>query len=43
LSPQFLKNMKDRVPPAVPIHSGNPADVGGGATADDYRFEIQQF
>ena len=28
---------------AVPIHSGNPADVGGGATAADYRFVIQQF
>ena len=43
LSPQFLKKMKARFPPAVPIHSGNPADVGGGATADDYRFVIQQF
>ena len=43
LSPRFLKKMKDRFPPAVPIHSGNPADVGGGATADDYRFVIQQF
>ena len=27
----------------MPIHSGNPADVGGGATAEDYRFVIQQF
>ena len=43
LSPNLLKNMKDRFPPAVPIHNGNPADVGGGATADDYRFVIQQF
>jgi 3-hydroxypropionyl-CoA synthetase (ADP-forming) len=43
LSPQLLKKMKDRFPPAVPIHNGNPADVGGGATADDYRFVIQQF
>ena len=43
LSPQFLKKMKARFPPTVPIHSGNPADVGGGATADDYRFVIQQF
>ena len=43
LSPKLLKKMKDRFPPAVPIHSGNPADVGGGATADDYRFVIQQF
>jgi len=43
LSPHLLKKMKDRFPPAVPIHNGNPADVGGGATADDYRFVIQQF
>ena len=35
--------MKARFPPTVPIHNGNPADVGGGATADDYRFVIQQF
>jgi len=43
LSPRLLKKMKDRFPPAVPIHNGNPADVGGGATADDYRFVIRQF
>ncbi|MFB5631006.1 MAG: 3-hydroxypropionate--CoA ligase [Nitrosopumilaceae archaeon] len=43
LSPKLLKKMKDRFPPTVPIHNGNPADVGGGATADDYRFVIQQF
>ena len=27
----------------MPIHNGNPADVGGGATADDYKFVIEQF
>ena len=43
LSPRLLKRMRDRFPPAVPIHNGNPADVGGGATAEDYRFVIQQF
>ena len=43
LSPRLLKKIKARFPPTVPIHSGNPADVGGGATADDYRFVIQQF
>ena len=43
LSPELLKKMKERFPPTVPIHSGNPADVGGGANADDYRFVIQQF
>ncbi|MGH1566812.1 MAG: acetate--CoA ligase family protein, partial [Nitrosopumilus sp.] len=43
LSLPLLKKMKARFPPTVPIHNGNPADVGGGATADDYRFVIQQF
>ena len=43
LSPKLLKKMKARFPPAVPIHNGNPADVGGGATADDYNFVIEQF
>ena len=43
LSPERIKKMKAHFPPAVPIHSGNPADVGGGATAEDYRFVIQQF
>jgi 3-hydroxypropionyl-CoA synthetase (ADP-forming) len=43
LSPEILKKMKERFPPTVPIHNGNPADVGGGANADDYRFVIQQF
>ena len=35
--------IRDSFPPAVPIHNGNPADVGGGATADDYNFVIEQF
>lgn len=43
LSQRLLKKMKARFPPAVPIHNGNPADVGGGATADDYRFVIECF
>jgi 3-hydroxypropionyl-CoA synthetase (ADP-forming) len=43
LSPERIKKMKAHFPPAVPIHSGNPADVGGGATATDYKFVIQQF
>jgi 3-hydroxypropionyl-CoA synthetase (ADP-forming) len=43
LSPNIIKKIKARFPPTVPIHNGNPADVGGGATADDYRFVIQQF
>jgi 3-hydroxypropionyl-CoA synthetase (ADP-forming) len=43
LSPKIRKNIKDHFPPAVPIHNGNPADVGGGATADDYNFVLEQF
>jgi len=43
MSPRLIKKMKARFPPTVPIHNGNPADVGGGATADDYRFVIRQF
>jgi len=43
LTSKTRKKIKEHFPPTVPIHSGNPADVGGGATADDYRFVIQQF
>jgi len=43
LSLPLLKKMKERFPPTVPIHSGNPADVGGGANAEDYKFVIQTF
>ena len=38
-----LKNMKDHFPPTYVIGKGNPADVTGGANADDYRFVIQTF
>ena len=43
LSPERVKKMKAHFPIAVPIHNGNPADVGGGATAEDYKFVIQHF
>ena len=43
LTQQTRKKIKDHFQATVPIHSGNPADVGGGATADDYRFVIEQF
>jgi len=43
LSPKTIKKIKEHFPPTVPIHNGNPADVGGGATADDYKFVIEQF
>ena len=37
------KSMKSHFPPTYVIGSGNPADVTGGANADDYRFVIQAF
>jgi 3-hydroxypropionyl-CoA synthetase (ADP-forming) len=43
LDSKTRKKIKDHFPPTVPIHSGNPADVGGGATAGDYNFVIEQF
>jgi 3-hydroxypropionyl-CoA synthetase (ADP-forming) len=43
LSPEHVKKIKDHFPPTVPIHNGNPADVGGGANAADYKFVIEQF
>jgi 3-hydroxypropionyl-CoA synthetase (ADP-forming) len=43
VSPKTLKEMKEHFPPTYVIGKGNPADVTGGATADDYRFTIQKF
>ena len=43
VSPRSLKKMKDHFPPTYVIGRGNPADVTGGASADDYRFVIQTF
>jgi 3-hydroxypropionyl-CoA synthetase (ADP-forming) len=43
MSQQIIKNMKEHFPPTYVIGKGNPADVTGGATADDYRYIIQQF
>jgi len=43
LSPEHVKKIKEHFPPTVPIHNGNPADVGGGANASDYKFVIEQF
>lgn len=37
------KKMVDHFPPTYVVGKGNPADVTGGATADDYRFTIQAF
>ena len=38
-----LGKMKGHFPETYVIGAGNPADVTGGASADDYRFVIQAF
>ncbi len=38
-----LNEMKAHYPPTYVIGNGNPADVTGGANADDYRYAIQKF
>src|SRR5574338_147632 len=38
-----IKEMKAHYPPTYVIGNGNPADVTGGANADDYRYSIQKF
>ncbi len=43
VTPKSRKKMKDHFPPTYVIGNGNPADVTGGANADDYRFVIQTF
>ena len=43
VSPTSLKKMKSHFPPTYVIGKGNPADVTGGANADDYRFVIKTF
>lgn len=37
------QRMVDNFPPTYVIGSGNPADVTGGASAEDYRFAIKTF
>jgi len=41
LSDQTMKSFKEHYPPTYVI--GNPCDVTGSASADDYRFAIQSF
>ena len=43
LDSKTRNKIKKHFPPTVPIHNGNPADVGGGATASDYNFVLEQF
>ena len=38
-----LKRMKEHFPPTYVIGKGNPADVTGGASAEDYQFVIRAF
>jgi 3-hydroxypropionyl-CoA synthetase (ADP-forming) len=41
ISEKTVKDLKDHYPPTYVI--GNPCDITGSATADDYRFAIQGF
>ena len=41
LSNKTIKDLKEHYPPTYVI--GNPCDITGSATADDYRFAIQAF
>ncbi len=43
VSPKTLADMKAHFPPTYVIGKGNPADVTGGANADDYRYTIEKF
>jgi 3-hydroxypropionyl-CoA synthetase (ADP-forming) len=43
VSPKSLRSMKDHFPPTYVIGSGNPVDVTGGASAEDYKFVIDTF
>lgn len=43
VSPKSLKRMKEHFPPTYVIGKGNPADVTGGASAEDYQFVIRAF
>ena len=44
LSPQIFKKINNYFPTAYVIgKNGNPIDITGGATANDYKFIIQQF
>ena len=43
VSQKTLDEMKAHFPPTYVIGKGNPADVTGGANADDYRYTIEKF
>ena len=43
VSQKTLDDMKAHFPPTYVIGKGNPADVTGGANAEDYRYTIEKF
>jgi 3-hydroxypropionyl-CoA synthetase (ADP-forming) len=43
VTPNSVEKMKEHFPPTYVIGNGNPVDVTGGATAEDYKFVIQTF
>lgn len=43
VSKQSLQSMKDHFPPTYVVGAGNPVDVTGGASAEDYKFVIEAF
>lgn len=43
VSKQSLQSMKDHFPPTYVVGAGNPVDVTGGASAEDYKFVIETF
>src|SRR5919197_278876 len=43
LTDQSKKSLKEHYPSTYVIQSGNPCDITGSASADDYRFAIQTY
>lgn len=43
VSNKSLRSMKEHFPPTYVVGSGNPVDVTGGASAEDYKFVIDMF
>lgn len=43
VTPESTQKMVEHFPPTYVVGKGNPVDVTGGASAEDYRFVIQTF
>jgi len=43
VSEESLQRMKDHFPPTYVLGKGNPVDVTGGASAEDYKFVMEAF